>query len=151
MPVAASGWPRAFSPPEGFTGSRPSIAVSPSRVMRLALPGGTSPMSSSEMSSKGAKASWISAKSTRTGVKPAMANAARAASRVALKDVRLARWRTASVSVPCPTPATRTAARSAVSTTAAAPSEIGQQCSRRKGSATMRLSITSSRVTGWRK
>ena len=46
-------------------GSRPSSAVSPSRVARPALPGGMSPVSSSEMISKGAKASWISATSTR--------------------------------------------------------------------------------------
>src|SRR5205807_5304802 len=94
-----------------------------------------------------ANASWSSAKSTRAGPKPAMANAARAASRVALKCVTSARCRTASASAPWPMPATRTAERSAVSTTAAAPSEIGQQCSRRSGSATMRLAITSSSVT----
>ena len=128
-------------------GRRPSSAVSPSRVTRPALPGGTSPRSSSEISSNEANASWSSAKSTRAGPKPAMANAARAASRVALKCVTSARCRTASASAPCPMPATRTAERSAVSTTAAAPSEIGQQCSRRSGSATMRLSITSSSVT----
>ena len=40
---AASGWPRAFRPPEGFTGSRPSSAVSPSSVARPALPGGSEP------------------------------------------------------------------------------------------------------------
>ena len=29
MPVAPGGWPLAFSPPLGFTGSRPPTAVSP--------------------------------------------------------------------------------------------------------------------------
>src|SRR5207245_451907 len=53
--------------------------------------------------------------------------------------------------VPCPMPATRTAARAAVRTTAAAPSEIGQQCSSRSGSATIRESSTSSIVTARRK
>src|SRR6185312_3764182 len=72
MPVAASGCPRALRPPDGFTGSRPPTAVSPSRVARPALPGGTRPVSSSEISSNGVKASWISATSTRSGPKPAM-------------------------------------------------------------------------------
>ena len=79
------------------------------------------------MSSNGANASWISATSTRSGPKPAIANAALAAAWVARKLVRLSRCRRASASVPCPIPATRTVARSAVSTIAAAPSEIGQQ------------------------
>src|SRR5687768_1157698 len=147
MPVAASGWPRPLSPPDGLIGRRPSRAVSPSSVTRPALPGGTRPMSSSEISSNGAKASWISAKSTRSGPKPAIWNAARAATRLALKLVRESRCRTASVSVPCPTPATRTGVRSEVTTSAAAPSEIGQQCRSRSGSATIRLSMTSSAVT----
>ena len=52
-------------------------------------------------------------------------------------------------SVPCPMPATRTARPlGGRSTTAAAPSEIGQQWKRRSGSATSRLSITVSSVTG---
>src|SRR5215468_1089156 len=72
IPVAASGWPRALRPPDGLTGSRPSSAVSPSRVARPALPTGSSPVSSSEMISKGENASWISATSTRSGAKPAM-------------------------------------------------------------------------------
>src|SRR5438093_200785 len=71
-PVAASGWPRAFRPPEGLMGSRPSRAVSPSSVARPALPGGTRPRSSSEMSSKGVNASWTSATSIRSGPKRAM-------------------------------------------------------------------------------
>ena len=140
-----------MSPPDGFTGSRPWRAVSPSSVARPALPGGTRPVSSSEMSSKGVNASWISATSTRSGPNPAIANASRAAACVALKLVSAARWRRASVSLPCPMPATRTAARRAVNTTAAAPSEMGQQWSSRSGSATMRLSSTSSSVTAWRK
>src|SRR5262245_2006445 len=127
IPVAASGWPRALRPPDVLIGRRPSRAVSPSSVAGPALPGGKSPMSSSEISSNGANASWISARSTRSGPNPAIANAAVAAAWVARKFVRLSRWRKASASVPCPTPATRTVARSAVSTTAAAPSEIGQQ------------------------
>src|SRR5712692_2782879 len=49
MPVAASGCPRALSPPEGFTGRRPSRAVSPSSVARPALPAGMRPVSSSEI------------------------------------------------------------------------------------------------------
>src|SRR5215467_5782611 len=73
MPVAASGWPRALRPPDGLTGSRPSSAVSPSRVARPALPTGRSPVSSKEMISKGENASWISATSIRSGPKPAMA------------------------------------------------------------------------------
>ncbi len=44
-------------------------------------------------------------------------------------------------------PAIRTAAGAAPSTTAAAPSEIGQQWNRRSGSATTRLSSTSSIAT----
>ena len=54
------------------------------------LAAGNSPMSSSEISSNGAKASWISAKSTRSGPKPAMANASRAAAWVARKRGQLA-------------------------------------------------------------
>src|SRR5262245_44338620 len=91
IPVAASGWPRALSPPEGFTGNRPSRAVSPSRVARPALPAGSSPVSSSEISSNGEKASWISATSTRSGPKPAMAYAACAAACVARNVVRSVR------------------------------------------------------------
>src|SRR3989475_5067950 len=56
-PVAANGWPRPLSPPEGLTGRRPSSAVSPSSVARPALPGGTRPRSSSEISSNGANRS----------------------------------------------------------------------------------------------
>ena len=48
-------------------------------------------------------------------------------------------------------PAMRTARGSAVSTSAAPPSEIGQQWKSRRGSATSRLSITASSVTGSRK
>src|SRR5215470_14462971 len=33
-PVAPIGWPLAFSPPEGLTGSAPSFCVSPSRIAR---------------------------------------------------------------------------------------------------------------------
>src|SRR5580765_994483 len=150
-PVAASGWPRALSPPEGLIGRRPSSAVSPSRVAGPALPAGKRPTSSSEMSSNGANASWISATSTRSAPKPAILNAALAAACVARKLVRLSRCRSASASVPCPTPATRTVARSEVSTTAAAPSEIGQQWKRRSGSATMRLPSTISGVIASRK
>src|ERR1700730_13253654 len=91
MPVAASGWPRALSPPDGLTGSRPSSAVSPSRVARPALPAGRRPGASSEMSSKGEKASWTSATSMRSGPKPAIAYAARAAAWVARNEVRSAR------------------------------------------------------------
>src|SRR5262245_2163910 len=91
MPVAASGWPRALSPPDGFTGRRPPMAVSPSRVARPALPGGTRPVSSSETSSNGAKASWISATSTRSGPKPAILYAASAAACVARNEVRSGR------------------------------------------------------------
>src|ERR687892_73817 len=35
-PVAPIGWPLALSPPEGFTGSLPSLAVQPSTDARLA-------------------------------------------------------------------------------------------------------------------
>ena len=120
--------------------------VSPSSVARPAFPAGTRPRSSSDISSNGAKASCSSASATRSGPKPAIANAALAAARDARKLVSVSRCRTASVSVPCPMPATRTAARSAVRTTAAAPSEIGQQWSNRSGSATIRESSTSSTV-----
>src|SRR3989454_4733475 len=68
-PVAASGWPRALRPPDAFTGSRPSSAVSPSSVARPAFPEGTRPRSSSEISSNGANASCSSATSTRSGPK----------------------------------------------------------------------------------
>src|SRR6266481_1760258 len=88
MPVAASGWPRALSPPDGLIGSRPPTAVSPSRVARPALPEGTRPVSSSEISSNGVNASCSSATSTRSAPKPAMRYAARAAAWVARKDVR---------------------------------------------------------------
>src|SRR6266446_1742784 len=87
MPVAASGCPRALRPPEVFTGSRPSSAVSPSSVARPALPVGMSPVSSREISSKGEKASWISASSTRSGPKPAIPYATCAAAWVARKEV----------------------------------------------------------------
>ena len=39
-PVAPIGWPLAFSPPEGFTGSRPSFAVQPSSTARAPWPAG---------------------------------------------------------------------------------------------------------------
>src|SRR3989442_7442628 len=150
-PVAASGWPRALRPPEGLTGRRPSSAVSPSSVAAPAFPGGKSPVSSREISSNGANASGISATSIRAGSKPAIANAAAAAAWGARKLVSTSRCRIASTSVPCPMPATRTLVRSAVNTTAAAPSEIGQQWNSRSGSATMRLPRTASRVISSRK
>ena len=53
------------------------------------LPRGASPVSSIEISSNGAKASWSSATSTRSGPKPAIRNAARAASRVARNPVKI--------------------------------------------------------------
>src|SRR3989454_3097893 len=69
-PVAASGGPRALRPPDGFTGSRPSSAVSPSSVARPAFPAGTRPRSSSEISSNGVKAPCSSATPTRSGPTP---------------------------------------------------------------------------------
>ena len=59
--------------------------------MRAAFPAGASPVSSIEISSKGVKASWSSATSTRSGPKPAIRNAVRAASRVARNPVKSSR------------------------------------------------------------
>ena len=42
-PVAPIGWPFAFSPPDGLTGSRPSFAVQPSSTARAPWPGGRQP------------------------------------------------------------------------------------------------------------
>ena len=45
-PVAPTGWPFAFSPPEGFTGSSPPIPTRPSRIARAPCPSGASPIAS---------------------------------------------------------------------------------------------------------
>src|SRR6266481_1269663 len=37
-PVAPIGWPLAFSPPDGLTGSLPSFCVQPSRIARAPCP-----------------------------------------------------------------------------------------------------------------
>ena len=75
-----------LEPARGIDGQASVEARSRRRASRgRPCPAGSRPMSSSEISSNGAKASWISAKSTRSGPKPAIANAARAAAWVARK------------------------------------------------------------------
>ena len=116
-PVAASGWPRALSPPDGFTGSRPSSAVSPSSVPRPALPGGTSPVSSIEISSNGREGvvelGHVDPLGAEAGHRERrlrrLVGRAEAREVVPVAD--------GEVSVPCPMPAIRTARRLGRSTT----------------------------------
>src|SRR2546430_13314978 len=70
-----------------MTRRRNAGGIHRTRGGRAGLPAGTRPRSSSEISSNGVKASCSSATSTRSGPKPAIANTASAAARVARKLV----------------------------------------------------------------
>jgi len=64
QPVAPIGWPKHFSPPEGFTATSPSTRVWPSRTNAAASPGPQKPRSWVFSSSVIVKQSWHSQTST---------------------------------------------------------------------------------------
>ena len=61
-PVAPIGWPFAFNPPDGLTGSLPSFWVQPSLMARAPCPRGVRPIASYSISSATVKQSWVSTK-----------------------------------------------------------------------------------------
>ena len=128
MPVAASGWPRALSPPDGLIGSRPSIAVSPSSVTRgRPCRGGHEPdvLERDQLERREGVVQLGEVDRARGRSRPSRRPRARPPAWPGTREARDGAARPACPS-PWPTPATRTAVASAeLSTTAAAPSEIG--------------------------
>ena len=74
-PVAPIGWPLAFRPPDGLTGSLPSFCVQPSLIARAPCPSGTSPIASYSISSAMVKQSWVSTSDRSPSAMPASASA----------------------------------------------------------------------------
>src|SRR6266545_532878 len=72
-PVAPIGWPLAFRPPDGLTGSLPSFWVQPSRIARAPCPRGVRPIASYSISSATVKQSWVSTKDRSESCMPACA------------------------------------------------------------------------------
>src|ERR1700729_3131565 len=70
-PVAPIGWPLAFNPPDGLTGSLPSFWVQPSLIARAPCPRGVRPIASYSISSAIVKQSWVSTKDRSESSTPA--------------------------------------------------------------------------------
>src|SRR5436309_899307 len=142
-PVAPTGWPRAFRPPEVFTEIFPFNAVRPSAVAGPPFPFSTNRRSSIARISEIVKLSWTSATWMSFGSSRASWNARLPATTVASIIVRSRRsWR-ARKSLACPEPAMRIGVSVNMRafcisqrTTAAAPSERGAQSNNPSGSAT---------------
>ncbi len=71
MPVAPTGWPFDFRPPDGLTGIFPPSAVSPDPAAAPPLPRGTSPSASITRISAIVKQSWTSQNEMSFGPIPA--------------------------------------------------------------------------------
>ena len=84
-PVAPIGWPLALRPPDGLTGSRPSLRVHPSVMARAPCPSRHSPMASYSISSAMVKQSWVSTNDRSPSATPASAERALPGQRAALE------------------------------------------------------------------
>ena len=145
-PVAPTGWPLAFKPPDGFIGSSPPSPVLPSTTALMLSPGLKKPISSGLMNSRIVNASCTSATSMSFGCLFAISYARLAATFVAVNEVKVFLCCSERISVAWPMPVIFTSVLSDVSTTAHAPSLIEAQSYRCSGSAIILLFSTSSTV-----
>ena len=140
-PVAPIGWPFAFSPPDGLTGSRPSFAVQPSSTARAPWPGAVSPIASYSSSSAMVKQSCDSTNDRSSSLTSAASQRAPPRLRRALERV-MSRLLIGRKSLTCTAALNRTAlpiaraVSSSVITSAAAPSDTSEQSVRFSGGAT---------------
>ena len=140
-PVAPTGWPLAFSPPETLTGSLPSRSTQPSWIARSPSPGAVRPIASYSISSAEVKQSWLSTKERSSRSSRAEASAFCQA-RAGPSNLMMSRLLIGRKSLTC------SAARKAIACfmpsavvtsvriTAAAPSVTGEQSVRFSGPAT---------------
>src|SRR3954463_8260486 len=140
-PVAPIGWPFAFNPPDGFTGSLPSFWVQPSLIARAPCPRGVSPIASYSISSATVKQSWVSTNDRSESCTPADCNA-RCQATLQPSNCRMSRfdigrkscaWAVARILTALPIDL---AVSESVSTSAAAPSDTSEQSVRFNGPAT---------------